>query len=154
MNSLNETYFEITDAGDIIRLEPINLSYPNADLDWDRSWLKTKVTVQGRVFSGQFVAEFMTVDFEKFRRELKALDKDFNGNATFKPIEEQLVLSIKGDGLGHFEVDCEATPEHHLGQTLTFSMSFDQTQLKDYVRQLDRITKAFPIDGDFMIQNE
>ena len=154
MTNLTDTYLEITDAGDIIRIEPISLKFPKANLDWDRNWIKTNVTVKGGVFSGQFVAEFMTTDFEIFKQQLKKLDNDFNAGATFEPLEHQLVLKIKGDGLGHFEVDCEATPEPHLGQTLTFSISFDQTQIKEYVRQLDRITKAFPIDGALNIHNE
>ncbi|HSC54061.1 MAG TPA: hypothetical protein VLC98_10585 [Phnomibacter sp.] len=151
---MSDTYFEITDAGDIIRIEPLSLTFPDAQLDWDRNWIKTKVTVKGGVFSGQFVAEFMTTDFEILKRQLKNLEKDLNGTARFEPLEQQLVLKIKGDGLGHFEVDCESTPESHLGQSLTFSISFDQTAIKEFVRQLDRITKTFPIDGDFKIHNE
>jgi hypothetical protein len=154
MNRFNDTYLEITDADDIIRIEPISLSYPKADIDWDRNLVKTKVTVKGGVFSGQFIADFMTTDFEMLKRQLKILDSDFNASVTFEPLEQQLLLKIKGDGLGHFEVDCEATPEPHLGQTLTFSISFDQTQTKEYVRQLNKITKTFPIDGDFKIKNE
>jgi hypothetical protein len=147
-------HLEFTDAGDIIRLEPMELIHPNAPLDWDRNWVKTWVTVKGGVFSGQFAAEFMTTDFEIFKQQLKKLDKDFSGKAAFEPLEGQLILKIKGDGLGHFELGCEATPEPHLGQTLSFSISFDQTQIKEYVQQLDTITKKFPIDGDFKIKNE
>ena len=144
---MSDTYFEITDAGDIIRIEPLFLTS-------DRNWLKTKVTVKGGVFSGQFVADFMPTDFESFKRQFKNLYNDFNATATFAPLEKQLALKIKGDGLGHFEVDCQATPEPHIGQTLTFSISFDQTEIKEIVRQLDKITKAFPIGGDFKIHNE
>ncbi|WP_052273527.1 hypothetical protein [Flavihumibacter solisilvae] len=154
MTQSTDLYLEITDAGDIIRIEPINLINPNTDLDWDRNWIKTQVTVKGGAFSGQFVAEFMTTDFEIFKQQLKQLDTNFSGSAKFEPLESQLVLTIKGDGLGHFELYCEATPEPHLGQTLSFSISFDQTQTKEYVRQLDKITKRFPIDGDFNIKNE
>jgi hypothetical protein len=154
MTNSTDTYLEFTDASDIIRIEPIIFTFPKAKLDWDRNWIKTNVTLKGGVFSGQFVAEFMTTDFEIFKQQFKRLENDFNASATFEPLEKQLVLKIKGDGLGHFEVDCEATPEPHLGQTLTFSISFDQTQTKEYVRQLEGITKAFPINGDFKIRNE
>jgi hypothetical protein len=149
-----DTYLEFKDGEDIIRLEPVNFTFPKAELDWDRNWVKTRVIIKGGVFSGQYIAEFMTTDFEMFKRELKALDNDFNASATFEPLEQQLVLKIKGDGLGHFEVDCEATPEPHLGQTLSFSISFDQTQIKEYVRQLEKIIKTYPIDGDFKIHND
>ena len=154
MNLFTEPYFEIADSGDIVRLEPINLPNPNAELDWDRNYLRTKVTVKAGPFNGQFISEFMTTDFEMFKRDLLKLENDFNGSVTFEPVEQQLVLKIKGDGLGHFEVDCIATPEPHLGQSLEFSLTFDQTQIKEYVRQLHKITKAFPVDGDFKLDRE
>ena len=151
---MSRIYFEITDVNNIIRLEPMSFIYPNAELDWDRNWVKTIVTAKGGVFKGQFVAEFMTIDFETFKRQLKNLYTNFNATAKFEPLEEQLVLKIKGDGSGHFKVECEATPEPHLGQTLIFSISFDQTEIKELTRQLEMITKSFPIEGDFLIQNE
>ncbi len=154
MKFSDDIYLLFTDAGDMVRIEPIGLTHPNAELDWDRNWIKANVTVKGGVFSGQFVAEFMTTDFEYFKQQLKKLDNDFTASVLFEPVEQQLVLKIKGDGFGHFELDCEATPEPHLGTTLSFSLSFDQTQIRDYIHQLDRITKAFPIDGDFNIHNE
>jgi hypothetical protein len=154
MTHTSGIYLEFADAGDIIRIEPLSLTNPNAQLDWDRNWIKTLVIVKGGVFSGEFAAEFMTTDFELFKQQLKRLDNDFNGSAIFEPLEAQLNLKIKGDGLGQFELDCEATPQQHLGQTLSFSISFDQTQIKEYVKQLDTITKKFPIDGDFKITNE
>jgi hypothetical protein len=61
-------------------------------------------------------------------------NRNFNSIAIFESLEQQLVLKIKGDGLGHFEIDGEETPESHL--ELTFSISFNQTQIKEYVRQL------------------
>ena len=154
MKQHSDTYLEFTDAGDIIRLEPIHLTYPKAVEDWDRNWIKTSVTVKGGVFSGQFIADFLTTDFESFKRQLKILDNDFNAGATFEPMEGQLTMKIKGDGLGNFELDCKASPEPHLGQTLSFSINFDQTEIKGYIRQLDKITRAFPITGDLKLRND
>jgi hypothetical protein len=96
----------------------------------------------------------MTTDFELFKRQLKTLYTDLNGTATFKPLEEQLTLDIKGDGIGHFEADCVATPQPHTGESLSLSFSFDQTSLPNLINQLDIITKSFPINGDFLIKNE
>ena len=154
MRQTPDLYLEFTDAGDIIRLEPIRLTDPKAIEDWDRNWIKTNVTVKGGVFGGQFTADFLTTDFELFKRQLKILDNDFNGGATFEPLEGQLTMKIKGDGLGHFELDCEASPEPHLGQTLSFSINFEQTEIKEYIHQLDKITRAFPITGDLKMRND
>ncbi len=148
MDDYTEIYLEFTDAGDLIRLEPISFTLPDADSAWDRSWIKTNVIVKAGVFSGQFVAEFMTTDFEQLKQQLEILDNDFKGTAIFNPLEQQLLLKIKGDGLGHFEIDCEAAPERFLGQTLSFSINFDQTEIKNHIRQLEIITKQFPVSGD------
>lgn len=101
--------FEIFDGGDLIRIEPLTHKNQNSQNDWDKNWLQAKITVKGGVFSGQFIADFMTTDFELFKRELKNLDKDFKGTAKFDPVEGQLVINIVGDGLGHFEVQCTAS---------------------------------------------
>ena len=151
---MTELNFEIFDAGDIIRLEPIQVYDDTTQLDWDRNWIKTKVTVKGGVFSGQFMADFMTTDFELFKRDIKNLDKDFNGTAKLEPAEGQLELHISGDGLGHFEVRCKATDQPGYGGTLSFVLGFDQTELPRLINELDKITNTFPIKGDFNIKNE
>lgn len=146
--------FEINDLGDFIRIEPLNVVNENSDLDWDKNWITTRISVKGGVFSGQFVADLMTTDFELFKREIKNLNKDFKGTAKFEPLEKQLVLNIKGDGIGHFEVVCEATDRPVYGATLSFNLHFDQTQLGQLINELERITKAFPIKGDMAIKND
>jgi hypothetical protein len=154
MTQHSETYFEIFDGGDLIRVEPYQAIKYDSALDWDRNWIKTKVTVKGGAFSGQYVADFMTTDFELLKREFKKLHKDFNGTANFEPLEGQLKLNISGDGLGHFEVKCIAQDQTGIGGTLSFILSFDQTELARLTNELDKITKAFPISGDMTLKNE
>ncbi|RNI34811.1 hypothetical protein EFY79_14070 [Hanamia caeni] len=154
MTQYSETYFEIFDGGDMIRVEPYQAIKDGSALDWDRNWIKTKVKIKGGVFSGQYVADFMTTDFELLKRDFKKLDKDFNATANFEPLEGQLKLNISGDGLGHFEVKCIAQDQPGVGGTLSFILSFDQTELARLINELDKITKAFPISGDMTLKNE
>jgi hypothetical protein len=84
---LTNIYLEFTSC-DIIRIEPISLPFPKTNLDWGRNWIKTNVIVKGGVFSGQFIAEFMTTDLETFKRQLKKLDNDLKASATFEPLEQ------------------------------------------------------------------
>jgi hypothetical protein len=45
--------------------------------------------------------------------------------------------------------------EAGIGNKLNIAMAFDQTQIPDYVRQLDRIIKQFPIQGtELKVRNE
>lgn len=155
MDEKQEIYFEIFDAGDLVRLEPIELIKYNSDVDWDKNWIKTQVTIKGGKFSGQYSGDFMTVDFEKFKQELSILYDNLQGTANFNDLEGFLELKITGDGIGHFEVNVKACDQPGVNASeLTFTMGFDQTELKDLVNQLDRITKQFPITGDFNIKNE
>lgn len=149
-----EIYFELHDAGDLVRLEPKRLVQEGTEIEYNNNWIITTVTVKGGKFSGQFEAEFMTIDFEKFKQELKPLYDNLKGSATFSGLEGQLELNIVGDGLGHFDVSVVAIDQAGFGSKLSFTMSFDQTLIKELVSQLDAITRKFPIIGDFKIKNE
>jgi hypothetical protein len=145
MAELQDIYFELIDAGDLVRLKPIELIKYDSDIDWDKNWVKTQVTVKGGKFSGQYTGEFMTVDFEKFKQELSKLYNNLKGTANFNDLEGYLELKINGDGIGHFEVEVKACDQPGInGSELTFTMAFDQTELNELVKQLDRITKRFP----------
>lgn len=151
---MDELIFEIVDSGNIVKIEPLEVIKYDSDLDWDKNWIKTKITVKGGPFSGQYYADMMTVDFEKFKQELSSLYDNLSGTANFENIEQALQLKIKGDGIGHFEVNVSAAANPGINSVdLNFSMAFDQTEIKNLINQLDKITKAFPIIGDFKIKN-
>jgi hypothetical protein len=156
MENVSDLYFEIFDSGDFVRLEPIKPENYNDELqdDWDKNWIRTKVTVKGGAFTGQFFADFTTIDFEIFKRGIKNLDNDFTGKAKFETLEGQLTLNIEGDGIGHFEIKCFAEDRPGNGSRLSFNFTFDQTALARLINELDNITKAFPIIGNMNIKNE
>ena len=140
-----ELYFELSDSGDFVRLEPIERIHYDSDLDWDHNWVKTRVTVNGGCFSGQYSAEFMTVDFETFRKEFSRLYDNLKGNVNFSDLEGYLQLKIVGDGIGHFEVQVTACDKPGIeGSELNFTINFDQTYLKQLEYQLEKITEKFP----------
>ena len=150
----DKLYFEITDGLDTIKIEPMNLTYPDAEHDWDKNLINSKVSIKGGAFRGQFDAQFMTVDFEKFKQELRRVYNDLKGYANFNCLEDYLELKVKGDGIGHFSVDIIAN-DNSAKSKLEFELTFDQTQIPELLRQLDTITKRFPITGkEFKIRNE
>ena len=150
----SETYFGLKDGGDFVRIEPLQAVKYDSDLNWDRNWINTKVFVKAGAFNGEYVADFMTTDFELFKRAIKELNNNFTGEAKFEPLERQLILQIKGDGLGHFKVNGITEDQPGYGNKLSFCLSFDQTILTSLIDKLDNITKAFPISGDMSIKNE
>ena len=147
MTDNNTIYFEIKDSGDFIRIDLLNLTYPNAEDDWDRNWIKSKIKVKAGAFTGVFQAELMTTDFEKFKQEISKLYEKLDGRANFDTLEGQISIKIKGDGIGHFEADCFVMDFAGTGNKLDFEINFDQTMITDIVSQLDNITKVFPVQG-------
>jgi hypothetical protein len=145
---------EIKDAGNYIRIEPLQTTYSNSDSDWDKNWINTKIMVVAGSFSGTYTADLTSFDFEYFKHDLRYLYDNLNGSVEFKDLEGYLQLSIKGDGIGHFntKVICCDNPGIEGGE-LHFELSFDQTFIKSIVQNLNEITEKFPIKGDFDIKN-
>jgi len=84
----------------------------------------------------------------------QAIKKTPNIATLLDNLEHALQLKILGDGVGHFEVQVTANDNPDINSSnLSFTMAFDQTEIKNLVNQLDKITKAFPITGDFKIKN-
>lgn len=95
------------------------------------------------------------MDFERFRQELSRLCNDLKGTANFSDLKGYLKLKIVGDGIGHFDVNVKACDQPGVNASeLTFSMGFDQTELNDLINQLNKITKRFPVTGDFKLEDE
>jgi hypothetical protein len=134
MTLSSDLRFEIRNTGDLIRLEPFEI---NDD------WISIKITVKSGAFGGQYNADLMRYDFEHLKQSLINLDNDFKGTAILEPLEEQLTLKITGDGLGHFETECTAMDQPGCGAQLSFTLNFDQTELKRLINELEKIINEF-----------
>jgi hypothetical protein len=139
-----EEYFELSESGDIVRIDSLEYLRYDSNLDWDKNWFKAKVFIKAGAFSGEYIADFRTIDFLKFRNEFNELYDNLSGVAYFYDLEGYLEMKIKGDGFGHFTVDVKACDAPGVNASyLTFWISFDQTYIKQLVRGLDEIIKAF-----------
>ena len=52
---------------------------------------------------------------------------------------------MDGDGKGHFRATCRATDPVGVGNTLSFAIEFDQTELPEILEGLDGVCDAFPV---------
>ncbi len=145
---LENTFFEISDSGDFIRIELISYCHTNAELDWDKNWIIGFVKVKAGAFSGEFKTDFMTVDFVSFKNELVKLYEKLNGIATFHTLESQVEIKIIGDGIGHLKAKCEVMDYAGTGNKLVFEIDFDQTYIPKILNQLDEIINKFPKIGE------
>ena len=137
------TFFEISESGNFIRIDLIGFNDPDAELDWDKNWVKGFVKVKAGGFSGEFKADFMTVDFISFKNELIKLYDQLNGTATFNTFENQVEIKIVGDGIGHLKAECQVMDYAGMGNKLEFEINFDQTHIPKIVNQLEKITNKY-----------
>ncbi|MBF0694640.1 MAG: hypothetical protein IR153_06245 [Flavobacterium sp.] len=142
------TYLEISESGNFIRIDLIGFNHPNAELDWDKNWIRGFVKVKAGGFLGEFEADFMTVDFVRFKNELTKLYDNLNGTATFNTLESQVEIKIVGDGIGHLKAECVSMDYAGTGNKLEFEINFDQTHIPKILNQLEKITNRFPKVGE------
>jgi hypothetical protein len=145
MNS-NKKYIELAANGNYFRLEPLAYERTASGEYYDDNWVRTKISVKGGSFSGQYEVSMLTEEFEYLQKGFLLLDKNLNGGLEFTDMESNVTLTIKGDGFGHFTADvtandCGGQPYSRL----TFEITFDQTYIKPIIAQLDSITKEFPV---------
>jgi len=147
--------FELKNTESLLQIEPVKLVFPNAETEWDRNVVQTIIRIKAGGFSASYNAEILTFDFEKLKQGLDLLYSDLKGSFSFECMERYLTIKVSGDGLGHFNGYCIAIDKPGTDENeLHFTIFFDQTQIRSLVNQLDIITKAFPISGDFKIRNK
>lgn len=134
-------------ASEFLSVRPIRHAHPDSDDYWDGNWLEAEIELAAGAFRGSFRACLRTDEFIPFRDQVSALYENLNGESTFDSMESWLTIQIKGDGLGHFIVECQANDNSGGGNSLNFSLSIDQTQLPMLVSGLDKIVEQFPLKG-------
>ena len=149
MEDNEELRFEIIEDVDFIKISPIKIMFSDSELTWDKNWIEAFVEIKALPFQGKYKAQLMTIDFEKFKQELHRIYNDLSGVTEFTCLEEFIKIKIKGDGIGHFNAECIAQDTTSFPRSrLLFELHFDQTQIRGMIKQLDQITKLFPIVGD------
>jgi hypothetical protein len=132
---------------EFLRVRVLRRTYPTADDYWDGNWLNTEIEISAGEFGGGYAANLRVDEFVDFRRQLALLSENLKGKASFTATEPWIQISAEGDGLGHFDVACEAKDNLGPGNTLNFRLGFDQTELARMLHQLGRIVERFPLRG-------
>jgi hypothetical protein len=134
-------------GGEHVTVEPLRRSHLGCTDYWDGNWIACAINVKAGAFRGQVDADLRAEDFVRFRDGLRRLYDELAGNATFATMEDWLAIDVRVDGRGHFEARCELRDDPGMGNLLTFSISFDQTQLPTVLRDLDAVVLRFPVLG-------
>lgn len=131
---------------DFLRVQILSRPYEGRDYR-DGNWLAARVELRAGGFRGHFDAYLRGEELQAFRDAMNRLHAFEVNEAGFDTMEGQLSIKVNGDGLGHFEADCNAQDVVGIGNRLRFSLSFDQTEIPAIVAGLNSVVEEFPVIG-------
>lgn len=110
----------------------------------DFHWLRTGVEVLAGQFAGSATCSIRTEDLTDFRDGLARLTDDLGATATFKTMEDQLGIEIRGDGKGAMTVRGHVSDAID-GNRLSFEFAGDRAGLPPVLQAIDAILDAYPV---------
>jgi hypothetical protein len=102
-----------------------------------------RIYVAAGAWTGHFPASLRATDFHDFRAQLEKLHRHLKVTARFDTMEDQLRLTLTGDGLGHIDLAGVAIDHLASRNELRFHLSFDQTFLPNIIQRLEDVEAAF-----------
>ncbi len=122
--------------------------FPDSQDYDDSNWLRVTAhcgTLGASVWASGAI--LMVTDLLRWAEECEALGKGEAAEAELDPMEPELKVVIRQfDGLGHFMMRVQITPDH-LKQEHSFEFEIDQTYLPEVTRQCRAIVAAYPVRG-------
>jgi hypothetical protein len=126
----------------------VQIFRPSNPRHWGGSWVSGTITVRAGGFSGTITANLQAEDFVLFRDAVRRVHAELRGEAVFMTMEDQLELQLIGDGVGPLEIEGKVSDRAGwTGNTLTFHLSCDQSDLPPLLRDLDGLVAAFSVVG-------
>lgn len=104
-------------------------------------FLSAEIEISAGSFWGQVGANLSANELSVFGTDLARLYSFDSRGCDFRACDGSLSLKIDGDGLGNFGADCDAADGG--GNTLSFQLTFDQTQIPEMVRKLSEVHREF-----------
>lgn len=119
--------------------------YPNSMDPDDGNWLNTDIQIVSGPFSGEVRALLRTDEFMNFKSRMEILHKTLKGVAEYRSLEEWVIMTIKGDGLGHFFTEGYVRGKPGGANKICFSFEFDQTIMPKIMNNLNKLIEEYPI---------
>jgi hypothetical protein len=105
--------------------------------------IDVEIAVHG--FRGAISAFVEAEDLQNFLTQLRAMNVSLTGAAELRPREEQFVLKLQADGLGHVNGSGTAWSRATYENRLQFELSIDQTFLAEPIYELETVLRR---EGD------
>jgi len=135
------------DDSEYLKVQITGRSHPGSQDYWDGNWVNADIEVNVGSFRGRYGAYLRIEELKDFRDAVARLYSFDSKEAKFETMEEQLSVSITGNGLGHFTAECEALDQAGIGNRLIFSLEFDQTEIPEMLKSLDAVVREYPVKG-------
>jgi hypothetical protein len=136
---------EITGPGASVTIGVAGYENPVAVNPSDANWLSCTVLLQIGAFSGSLAASFTTHDFARLFGQFQAALSTLEGDVSFLTDEDMLRLNLKFEKTGLVQISGMAQEFGQGKAALTFSFETDQSFLTQTCRQLEKVTKKFPV---------
>jgi hypothetical protein len=134
-------------ASDHVSIRVMRRSHPGTADYWDGNWIRCAIGIRAHPFQGGFEGDLRSDELSRLRDDLARLYEHLDGEAGFANLDGYLAFDVKGDGIGHFTIEGDASDDAGSGQRLAFRLEVDQTQLPGIVTSLDEALRAFPVQG-------
>ncbi|MEO6788703.1 MAG: hypothetical protein ABI318_21485 [Chthoniobacteraceae bacterium] len=111
----------------------------------DDNWLTVRISVRAGGFRGEVEAAILTGELAAFLEPLRTLYDTLQSEVEFVTMEDQIRLRLIGNGKGHIKLLGEVTDQSGIGNQLHFTLRFDQSELAESIRELEKVTSQFPV---------
>ena len=132
-------------GGEHVLVRVLSRNHPGLFDRGDENWLTCELHVAAGGFRGGFRADLRTEDFQGFLDEAEGLSRALEGTASFSTMEEQMALTLTGDGRGHVRVRGELVDAPGSDNRLRFSFEIDRSYLPQICNSLEVVLAAFPV---------
>jgi hypothetical protein len=137
-------YFEFTDGYDIVRVMVKGFIAKPDKATTHSNWLESVITVKGCTLGGQYSAEFLPIDFHRFRQQLVSLMYGLDKSAIFVGELGYLRLRFQVIKDCFAEISVKACDVPGIGSELTFDMNVRFSDIEKAVKDLDNIVERYP----------
>jgi hypothetical protein len=113
----------------------------------DGNWIECRLDIRAGAFVADGIAVTLRAEaFDRFRRELAALNETKKGNAIFEPMEPWLRINLKGDCRHELDAVCVVCDSLG-GNELRFTIPVRPADLPRMLGELAIILEKFPVRG-------
>lgn len=117
--------------------------FPTSTCPWGGYDTQSRIEIKSGNYSVKGQVYISTGNIYNFFLQLEQCYKTLKGTATLESYENNLLITLDFDGLGHVRITGKFNEYHHSLNKLDFEMKTDQTFLTDTLISLTKLHEKF-----------